>query len=153
MPKGGARTKSGPAPDPQALRRDKDGKDWVELPAQGREGDPPSWPLSSPTKREWELWQREWRRPQAVMWEANGQEVEVALYVRSVKDAEKSSAPVSMRTLVRQQMDALGLTVPGLRANRWTIAQQDEPVQRGRVADDQGPSAKDRLRVIDGEGA
>jgi len=47
MPKGGARVHSGPPPDPNALRRerakDKDG--WTTLPAEGRKGALPKWPL------------------------------------------------------------------------------------------------------------
>jgi len=47
MPKGGARINSGPAPDPNALRRDRaeDKAGWTILPADGRQGDPPDWPL------------------------------------------------------------------------------------------------------------
>lgn len=45
MPRGGARLRSGPPPDMNALRRERDGKDWTKLPAAGRTGDPPPWPL------------------------------------------------------------------------------------------------------------
>lgn len=40
--------RSGPPPDPNALRRSRDGKDWVKLPAAGRGADAevPAWPLS-----------------------------------------------------------------------------------------------------------
>ena len=88
---GGARAHSGPAPDPNALRRDRDGESWVTLPAEGRSGAAPKWPLAGKSKREAELWAQEWKRPQAVIWEANGQEIEVALYVRSLIAAESSS--------------------------------------------------------------
>src|SRR5690606_40841462 len=68
-----ARTVSGPPPDPNALRRDRpsDAAGWVILPADGRPGDPPEWPLLWQTQREYDLWKREWSRPQAVMWEAD----------------------------------------------------------------------------------
>jgi hypothetical protein len=69
-----------------------------------------------------DLWIIEWRRPQAVMWEANHQETEVALYVRALKEAEKQSASVPSRTLVKQLQEALGLSLPGLARNRWIIA-------------------------------
>src|SRR4051794_27783932 len=91
------------------------------LPAAGREGAMPKWPLSKATAREVTLWKREWRRPQAVMWERNGQELEVALYVRSLAAAEKLDASVAARTLVRQQQESLGLSLPGLARNRWRI--------------------------------
>lgn len=47
MPRGGARVHSGPPPDPTALRRDRpeDKESWTTLPAEGRQGDPPAWPL------------------------------------------------------------------------------------------------------------
>ena len=47
MPRGGARVNSGPPPDPNALRRDRpsDKDGWTALPAAGRQGDPPVWPL------------------------------------------------------------------------------------------------------------
>lgn len=149
MPRGSS-SRSGPAPDPNALRRERDSSEWVSLPVAGRSGPPPEWPLSKPSPRELTLWAQEWTRPQAVMWEANGQALEVAIYVRSVKDAEKASAPVAARTLVRQQMDALGLTVPGLRANRWRIVDgvSQSPI-RGRQS---RTSARDRLKVVEGGG-
>lgn len=146
----GTHGRQGPPPDPQALRRDRDEGAWTTLPADGREGDPPEWPLSSQTDREWELWVREWRRPQAIMWERNGQEVEVAVYVRSLVLAEDQRAPVNARTLVRQQMEALGISVPGLHRNRWRIETPqvepagDQPVTR---------STRERFKVVGGTAA
>jgi hypothetical protein len=150
--KGGARAVSGPPPDPNALRRERDSGDWVTLPAEGRDGKVPSWPLSKASSREATLWRREWRRPQAVMWERNGQELEVALYVRSLAAAEHLDASVASRTLVRQQQEALGLSVPGLARNRWRIehveASSPRPARRpGRS------SVRDRLRVVTGDAA
>ena len=128
MPKGGARARSGQAPDPEALRRERDKPgDWTTLPAEGRAGDPPEFPLADESEREAVLWAREWRRPQAVMWERNGQELEVAMYVRTVALAERRDAPVNARTLVRQQQEALGLSMPGLLRNRWRIGTVDAP--------------------------
>lgn len=47
MARGGARTISGPPPDPNALRRDRksDRDGWTTLPAEGRKGPTPPWPL------------------------------------------------------------------------------------------------------------
>lgn len=49
MGRGGARPFSGPAPDPYALRRDRpsDKDSWTTLPAEGRQGPPPKWPLNT----------------------------------------------------------------------------------------------------------
>ena len=151
MGKGGARIRSGPTRDPNALRRERDGgQGGVELPAEGRQGPVPEWPLTRPTKRELELWEGEWARPQAVMWERNGQELEVAMFVRSVRLAEKPDAPTAARTLVRQQMDSLGISVPGMDRLGWRIAESAAGGGRRRSA---GGSARERLAVIDGGGA
>jgi len=152
MPKGG-HARSGPAPDPNALRRARDASEWVVLPAEGRQGDPPPWPLVGHSEREAELWALMWSKPQAVMWERNGQQIEVALYVRNLTIVERPGSPVNLGTLLRQQADALGLTVPGMRANRWrissgqTAAARDEMAPRATAT---RASARDRFRVIDG---
>jgi hypothetical protein len=121
----------------------------------GRQGNTPSWPLSEATARELELWEAEWRRPQAIMWERNGQAIEVAMFVRAVVDAESPRAAVSARTLVRQQMDSLGLSVPGLRSNRWKIVDEAAvspssvtPAARGGSKG----SARARLQVVEDPG-
>lgn len=135
MPKGGARARSGPPPDPESLTQ-ADGE-WTILPAAGREGDAPGWPLAQAIERELDLWADEWTRPQAIMWERQGQELEVALYVRSLVTAEAHNAPTNTRTLVRQQMEALGISVPGMLRNRWRIedvsAVSDEDVEEEDV--------------------
>lgn len=135
---GGARAHSGPPPDPNALRRERDKAGWTTLPAE-RTGPAPEWPLSRASARELVLWEREWRRPQAVMWEANGQAEEVALYVRSLAFAERPKAPVSSRVLVRQQQEALGLSLPGLARLRWKVAtapvQSEAPAESAGVVD------------------
>lgn len=149
MPKGGARARSGPAPDPNALRRERDAGEWTTLPAEGRQGDPPEWPLIVPTDRELELWSALWRKPQAVMWERLGLAYEVALYVRNLALAEIPGAPVTLATLVRQIGDSLGISVPGMRANRWRIARDELAQEREQRVDTQrGASARDRFRVI-----
>lgn len=145
--RGGARGRSGPPPDPNALRRDrKDDAPWRTLPADGREGDVPVWPLADPTRREELLWEKEWSRPQAVEWERNGQELEVAMYVRTLIAAEKHDATANMRTLLRQQQESLGLSLTGLAKNRWRIGEVEVEAEVRRVA----PSARGRLEVVGG---
>lgn len=145
----GVHGRSGPAPDPDALRRERDSGSWITLPAEGRKGRAPKWPLAKQTAREKALWSREWKRPQAVMWERNGQELEVAIYVRSIVAAEKFDAPTNARVLLRQQQEALGLSIPGLARNRWKIAPRAE--EKGstprRTA---APSSRARFKVVDG---
>lgn len=145
---GGARAHSGPPPDPAALRRDRnDDAGWIHLPAEGRQGEPPAWPLSRPTRRELVLWSQEWARPQAIMWERNGQALEVAMYVRTVKDAERPKAAVAARTLVRQQQETLGISLPGLHRNRWLIDAEPTP-SRQHSATSSRSDVRARLKVV-----
>jgi hypothetical protein len=113
----------------------------------------PDWPFEEQSVREAVLWERLWRMPQALMWERYGQELEVALYVRRLAEAEKPDSAVVLSTLVRQMADSLGLTTPGLRGNRWRIS-AEEPVQprptgRQRAA---RSSSRSRLKVVSGDG-
>lgn len=153
MPKGGARTRSGPAPDPAALRRDRDAGEWTILPADGRLGATPDWPMPEQAGREAELWESLWRKPQAIMWERYGQELEVALYVRRLAEAEQMESRVNLSTLVRQMADSLGLTTPGMRANRWRIdageAAAPAPAKRAAA---KRPTSRSRLKVVSDNG-
>jgi hypothetical protein len=141
----GGHPASGPAPDPTAIRRDSDRASWTHLPAAGRQGDPPPFPLPQPSKRELAIWAEEWRRPQAVMWEANHQEREVALYVRWVVKSERPDAAIALGTLVRQLQESLGLSLPGLARNRWIIASTDDRAERPQLVG--GMSTKERRRA------
>lgn len=144
----GGHARSGPPPDPNALRRQRDGADWVHLPAAGRTGEAPGWPLSRPSPRELRLWVAEWKRPQAIVWEATGLVLEVALYVRQVATAERRTSTAAERTLVLRQMDSLGLTTGGMARNRWVIdgdsAERDQPGEPQPAA---AQSAKERARL------
>ncbi|MFE7315652.1 hypothetical protein ACFU7T_21610 [Streptomyces sp. NPDC057555] len=147
MASGGARARSGPAPDPAALRRDRDGDQWAVLPTAGRPGSAPAWPLTEPSGRELQLWDVLWKRPQAVMWERLGLELEVAMYARRFAEAEQPESRVNLSTLVRQLSDSLGLTVPGMRANRWRIeaGAEEAPASPRPPA---RASARSRLKVV-----
>lgn len=155
MPKGGARPRSGPPPDPQALRRDrKSDPGWTVLPAEGRRGAVPEWPLDGQTAREAALWARFWEKPQAILWERNGQVFEVAMHVRCFAEAETPAASTSLRTLVRQQADALLLTIPAMHAARVKLSGDELEQRRAQApAKPAGPpasSSRSRLRVAGG---
>jgi hypothetical protein len=83
------------------------------------------------------------------MWERYGQELEVALYVRRLVEAEQPDSKVNTGTLVRQMGDALGLTTPGMRNNRWKIEQVEKPAAKSSVS---RVSSRDRLKVVRGDG-
>jgi hypothetical protein len=98
---------------------------------------------------------RLWCMPQALMWERFGQEIEVALYVRQLERFEQPRSAVIQGTLVRQMADSLGLTTPGLRANRWKIMRDEVGQKRAERAEEEDPqpSARDRLKALTGGGA
>lgn len=149
MAKGGARTRSGPPPDPNALARKRDEADWTKLPAEGRPGRAPRWPLTQASPRERTLWTELWKLPQAVMWERQHLHHTVALYVRRLAEAEMPESKVTVSTLVRQLADGLGLTSPGLRSLRWRI---ESPAKKTAAKKARRASARDRLKVVDGAG-
>lgn len=152
----GGHAASGPAPDPNALRRNRtNDAGWTDLPAAGREGDPPPWPLPEASAREADLWRTFWAKPQAVQWERLGMDVEVALYVRRLAEAELPGSSVALGTLVKQLAEQLGLTIPGLRMHRWKIVGQSTaaaatPAAKESKATPARAKARDRWRVADG---
>ena len=152
----GSSSRSGVAPDPSALRRNRpsDAASWRVLPVEGRKGKPPEWPLTQRSKREVTWWARLWKMPQAVAWDDLGQVQEVALYVRCLVLAEAPDASVAVMTARRQMADALGLTIPGLRANRWSIGvAPGQQQQQQRSGKPRAASVRDRLKVVPADGS
>lgn len=150
---GGARARSGPPPDPNALRRDrKSDAGFVLLPASGRVGDPPPWPLTEASPREAHLWVAFWAKPQAILWESNGQAFEVAMHVRCFAEAEVPNASTAVRTLVRQQADALLLTIPAMHSARVRISVDEMRGKREAPPPAAPPasSSRSRLRAVAG---
>ena len=92
------------------------------------------------------MWAAEWCRPQAVQWERDGCELEVALYVRRLIEAEAPGSPVAASTLVKQLMEGLGISQDGLARRRWKIAAlqtETAPAESGSNV----VSARDRFRA------
>lgn len=101
-------------------------------------------------ERELDIWRDLWSTPQAVMWEREGQDFTVALYVRRLVEAEQHDSKVNLSTLVKQLGEGLGLTSPGMRSNRWKIAPEKPDDDTGTPV---AASAKTRLTVVAGGGA
>jgi hypothetical protein len=81
------------------------------------------------------------------MWERLHLEHQVALYVRRFAEAEVPGSSVAVSTWVRQQNDALGISVPGMLSLKWKIgdpAAEAGPVQTAASAS----SSRSRLRVV-----
>lgn len=127
----------GPPPKRNARRRNAR-PDWVTLPADGRKGRSPRWPLSGRVQRGWaELW----RRPQAVMWERNHDEFLVARYLilRNTIQDELDHSVVNATAMaeLRQIEDRLGLSPMAMKRLQWEIgdAEQTKPEDDGVVID------------------
>ena len=146
---GGARARSGPAPDPNALRRDrKDDADWVTLPREGYTGEVPLFLLPDASASEVELWGTLWRKPQAFMWAKLGLEFEVAAYVRAFIESVQPKATSGLKTAVLRMSAEIGLSLPGMHTMRWKFAEDEVAAKRDTPRP--GSSAKDRLRAING---
>lgn len=120
---GGARTYSGPPPDPNALRRQRDGKEWTKLPAAGRLEPAPEWPaaIAAPDEQELLKWREVWTLPQALIWEVDRSHDLVAFYVRTFLEAMKPKAGAQARMFVRQLSNDLFLAPAALASGRYVI--------------------------------
>src|SRR5690349_2674632 len=120
---GGARVRSGPPPDMQALKRSRDGKDWTKLPAAGRLAPAPEWPAAIPEPNEAELlkWREVWTLPQALIWEHDRSFDLVAFYVRTFLEAMNPRAGAQARMFVRQLSNDLYLAPAALASGKYVI--------------------------------
>jgi len=135
----------GPAPKPADQRRRRNPTlPMLQLPAGGRKGPSPKWPLPEQTDREKEIWRRVWRTPAAAAWERLGWQDIVARYVRTLARAELLSAGTSTLAECRQFEDRLGLTPLAMLRLRWEVA-ADEVAERRAARS--APSS--RPRVVD----
>lgn len=92
------------------------------------------------------MWASLWAKPQAIVWAENGQDAEVALYVRRFVEAQERDTATNLSTLVRQMADSLALTIPGLRSARLRITGEKVPA----AGDPARPPRRPRLSVVSG---
>ena len=115
------------------------------LPAKGREGAPPAWPLPGvhgPDERE--AWVLLWATPQAVAWERLGWTRTVARYCRAMVRAEAPNATSALLNAVTAMEDRLGLTPKAMRLLLWSIAQDEVSERRQQKA----TSARGRIKAV-----
>lgn len=156
MAKGGARNRSGPPKDPNSLKSASIGFTLTKLPSEGFAGDVPELldflPLAN--GRQLDIWAKLWTTPQACMWALESWRwpviADLAKYLARADDPE---APIGIATAVRQLRDDLGLSAAGLIANGWSIAEDETAVKREAKTPAKKPSARDRFKVVDGNGA
>ena len=120
----------GPAPNPNARRNRGKASGWVSLPADGRKGKSPAWPLEG---RAPAGWSKLWRCPQSVEWERLQLQETVANYLltrNSARAALLAGEPsAALLGELRQQEDRLGLSAMSMARLKWDIA---EPKGRKR---------------------
>ena len=157
MVAGGARARSGPAPDPNSGRSAARGLDFSALPSEGYKGEVPDFPLdpivlfdehfSDGAKvrevdpeasedfrsRENVVWVEAWRSPQGAAWARESWRWPViAEYCRLKVTVELD--PGSNAALVGQlhrYREQIGLTPAGLRLNGWQISRDEVSERRG----------------------
>ena len=153
MARGGARNRSGPAPDPESGRSERRGFKLTALPSEGYQGEAPDFPLPDVTDRELDVWESLWQTPQACAWSMQSWRwLNIADLVRLQVRGEAHDAPVNIATVVRQLRADLGLTPAGLKENGWAIATDqvgEKRADRDELVKAQ-PKRERRLRVADG---
>jgi hypothetical protein len=100
----------------------------MRLPAEGRQGSAPEWPLSEASAEELEIWGSLWRTPQSAAWPP-GWTRTAARLARILAEAEKPEARASLLSETRQLEAALGLSPVSLARLHWEI----EPTQSATV--------------------
>lgn len=120
----------GPAPmDPSARRRRNASVGKTLLPAGGRAGDTPVWPLRS---AEPAVWGELWSTPQAAAWEQMGYTRVVARYALLLDIIESGEGAPAAAILgeVRQMEDRLGLNPKAMRSLLWEVAADEVAEKR-----------------------
>lgn len=144
---------AGMGPPPKAAserRRTNPTIAMTRLPAEGRKGETPEWPLSSSAAYDEDLWAELWSTPQAVAWERLGAGTirVVARYVVLLAEADVGEPKAAME--VRQLEDRLGLSPMAMLRLRWEIAQDEVAEAREKRATPAARrSVQDRLHLVD----
>lgn len=150
MASGGYRGNAGRPLDANSFNAAKGKHDDLWLTLSEPSGVIPEWPLTDWNSREESLWGKLWLRPQASQWEALGLDIEVALYVRYLVEAEEPDAKSATRTLVKQYQELLGLSTAGLKMQRWIIPVEQAPKSSTGGSKPKRQSSRGRLKVVGG---
>ena len=151
MTRGGARNRSGPAPQEGSGRSDRRGYSLAALPAEGFAGPVPDFPLPDPSDRELVVWEQAWRTPQACAWSMPSESWRtrtVALWVRTTVRCEAEDAPASLLGQVHRFADQIGMTTAGLAEMGWKIAVDEVAKRAAENAAPKPPSSRDRLKAV-----
>jgi hypothetical protein len=125
----------------------------VKLPAEGRKGATPKWPLparpaeKAKAKALAELWAELWHTPQATAWDRLGWTRVVARYAQLLNELECGDIerPAPILGEVRQLEDRLGLTPKAMRLLLWEIVEDQVAEKR---ATSTAKSARRRIKAV-----
>jgi hypothetical protein len=152
MPRGGARNRSGPPPDPKSGRSDRRGFRLDALPAEGHRGEAPNFPLPNAVSRELELWEWAWRTPQAAAWNREPWRWQmVGMWVRTMVVCESHEATAADKNSLHRFADQIGMTPAGLKENGWKIAADEVGAKRADAVpavEDDPDDVRGRLTVV-----
>lgn len=155
MAQGGARIRSGPAPDPNSARSDQRGYSVTALPAQGYSGPVPDFPLPKPTDRELEVWAWAWRTPQACAWSLPSEAWRlrtVAMWVRMSVKCEAPDVSAPNLAQLHRFADQVGMTTAGLAEMGWRVAVDEVGAKRATKDEFAEPVTQPRrLRAADAQ--
>lgn len=132
-------------PDSERQRRNAPTFDWVNLPASGREGEPPAMPKG----REWsettrEAWADLWRTPQATQWDATWPEF---FSWCSLRDQMLEEPKPTTSAELRMIHDRLGLNPKAMLQLRWRIVEPSEAEKPEKVKGAQARKRYGHLQV------
>jgi hypothetical protein len=116
------------------------------LPASGRQGPVPRWPLPGHEDPfELAAWAQLWATPQAAAWENLGWTRTVARYCRVMVAAERPDATAALLAQATSLEDRLGLTPRSMRMLLWQIAPDEVAEKRGGRSE----GVRERLRAVE----
>lgn len=142
-----------PPKHPSQRRRRNTPEQWRRLPAEGRKGPAPAWPIGHlrPDSAEAALWKNLWRKPQAIVWAEAGSERLVARYVVHLVQVETRQPETRLLAEVRQLEQLLLLSPGALAKARMEIATDElEPL---RIEREKTTAAAKRRRLMAVDGA
>jgi len=120
-----------PTPPKTNPQRGHRGRGPLQLPAEGRTGEPPDWPLAEePDADEEQAWADLWATPQAVAWERLGWTRTVARYCRMMVVGEARGASATLLAQISVLEDRLGLTPKAMRLLLWEVVSDEVAEQR-----------------------
>jgi hypothetical protein len=122
----------------------------LNLPAEGRKGPAPEWPLPGAlTSDESSAWAQLWATPHAAAWEKLGWVRTVARYCRVMVAAEQPDAKAALLAQATALEDRLGLTPKAMRMLLWQIVPDAVSEKRSqKAAASSATSARGRVKAV-----